>query len=339
MLAALCGAGIAGIAGCRSRPGDGTPPTPRRTLPTPSPTPSPPRPTLAPAPTYVPVAGEVFPRAKTAAARFLQTLLTYDVDEPRGSSVARSLPLAVPTLDAAVLAARARSLLLGEAQSTAEVVYPQLGGLVPLGSGASYAVVMAVVRHRLLTADGEKRETTRTMDVRLRVVDGEWRVEELASVGGDPAPRPRTVPAAARRILDDPRITLPDSARWDLHRGEVDGRLLDVMSALAARAPYSVTVLRTGHPEKVVDGFADRVSNHFRGRAVDVWSLGERPLVQQRARRDTVAFQLLEQVVAPGPADEVGVPVGWDLDGGVRQIFANVVHDDHFHLGFRRAAG
>lgn len=293
---------------------------------------------LPPAPAFVPVAGEVFPRLKTVAARFLQALLTYDVDEPRGASVARALPLAVPTIDQALLASRAGALLVEQAQSTAEVVYPQLGGLVPLGSGATYAVVMAVVRHRLLTEDGEERETTRTLDVRLRVVRGEWRVEELVSVGGSPVPRPRTVPAAARDVLDNPRITLPDSARWDLHAGTVDGRVLRAMSELAARAPYRVTVLRTGHPERVIDGFGDRVSNHFRGRAVDLWSVGSLPVVQQRARRDTPAFQMLEQVVAPGPSDEVGVPVGWDVDGPVRQVFDNVVHDDHFHIGFRRAA-
>lgn len=285
----------------------------------------------------MPLPGEVFPKAKQAAARFLETLLTYGAVEPPGASVDRALALGAPALDRAVLATRAAPVLVAEAQSTAQVVYPQLGGLVPLGSGATYAVVMVVVRHRLLTSDGERREATRTVDVRLRVREGVWKVEELGSVGGEPVERPRLLPEAAKRVLDDPRVVLPDSARWDLHSGKIDGRVIGVMADLAARAPYDVTVVRNGHPENVVDGFGDRASNHFLGRAVDVWAVDGLPVVQQRGQRDSLAFELLEQVVAPGPADEVGVPVGWDLDGPVRQLFDNAVHNDHFHLGFRRA--
>lgn len=288
-------------------------------------------------PAYAPVAGEVFPKAKAAAARFLEALLTYGAAEPPGASLDRALTLAAPAMDRTVLAARAAPVLVAEAQSTAQVVYPQLGGLIPLGSGATYAVVMVVVRHRLLTSDGERREATRTVDVRLRVRGGVWKVEELGSVGGDPVERPRLLPEAAKRVLDDPRVVLPDSARWDLHSEKIDGRVIAVMADLAARAPYDVTVVRSGHPENVVDGFGDRASNHFLGRAVDVWAVDGLPVVQQRGQRDSLAFELLEQVVVPGPADEVGVPVGWDLDGPLRQLFDNAVHDDHFHLGFRRA--
>jgi hypothetical protein len=278
----------------------------------------------------------VFRNAKTTAARFLEALLTYATAEPPVAGLQRALALAAPDADRAEFARRAAPVLVDDAQSTAQVVYPQLGGLVPLGGGATYAVVMVVLRHRLLTSDGERREATRTVDVRLRVVEGKWAVEGLGSVGGDPVPRPKGVPASLRRVLEDARIDLPDSARWDLHSGKVDGRVVGVMADLAARSPYSVTVLRTGHPESVVDGFGDRSSNHFLGRAVDVWALDGTPVVQQRGQRDSAAFDLLEQVITAGPADEVGVPDGWDLDGPVRRLFNNAVHDDHFHLGFRR---
>ena len=285
---------------------------------------------------YAPVAGEVFRNAKTTAARFLEALLTYAAAEPTGASLDRAAALAAPDADRAALAERAAPVMVADAQSTAEVIYPQLGGLVPLGGGATYASVMVVLRHRLLTSDGERRQATRTVDVRLRVVGGKWAVEELGSVGGVPVPRPRGLAPSLARVLEDRRIVLPDSARWDLHAGKVDGRVVDVMADVSARSPYSVTVLRTGHPENVVDGLGDRSSNHFLGRAVDVWALDGVPVVQQRTQRDSAAYELLEQVIAPGPADEVGVPVGWDLDGPVRQLFDNAVHDDHFHLGFRR---
>lgn len=304
------------------------------------------RPTAPPAPpalpavaAYVVVPGEVFPRAKAVAARFLEALLTYGSQEPPGASLERALLLGAPALDRQVLAQGAAPVLVPGAQSTAQVLYPQLGGLVPVGGGATYAVVMVVVVHRLLTSDGERRESTRTVDLRLRVTNGEWAVEELGSVGGKPVPRPLSTGPAMARVLDDPRIVLPDSARWDLHSDRVDGRVVDLMSELAGRVPYSVTVLRTGHPENVVDGLDARTSNHFLGRAVDVWALDGVPVVQQRGQRDSSAYALLEQVLVPGPANEIGVPNGWDLDGPVRRLFDNAVHDDHFHIGFRRAAG
>lgn len=287
-------------------------------------------------PPYQPLAGEVFPNAKTVASRFLEGLTTYERGADPGNVVDRALQsVAAPSLDVAALRERAAPLLVDEAQASGQVIYPQLGGLVPLGGGATYAVVMAVVRHRLLTEDGEERTATRTIDVRLRVVDGQWRVEELGSVGGEPVPRPKRLPAAAERVLDDPRIDLPDSGRWDIHADKVDGRVLATMAELADRTPYAVTVINNGHPYNVVDGFGDRVSNHAQGRAVDVWALDGVPMVQQRGKRDSLAFQMLEQLIVPGPADEVGVPQGWDLDGPVRRLFDNAVHDDHFHIGYR----
>lgn len=287
-------------------------------------------------PPYQPVPGEVFPNAKTVASRFLEALTTYERGADPVGVVDRALqPVAAPSLDVAVVRERAAPLLVAEAQASGQVIYPQLGGLVPLGGGATYAVVMAVVRHSLLADDGEERTATRTIEVRLRVVDGQWRVEELGSVGGDPVPRPKRLPAAATRVLDDPRIDLPDSGRWDIHADKIDGRVLATMAELAERTPYAVTVISNGHPYNVVDGFGDRVSNHAQGRAVDVWALDGVPMVQQRGKRDSLAFQMLEQLIVPGPADEVGVPEGWDLDGPVRRLFDNAVHDDHFHIGFR----
>lgn len=292
--------------------------------------------TLPSLPPYQPVPGEVFPNAKTVAARFLESLTTYQPGDDPATVVDRALlSVAAPTVDRAVVQERATPLLLPDAQASGQVVYPQLGGLVPLGGGATYAVVMAVLRHRQLVDDGEERLVTRTVEVRLRVVDGQWKVEELGSVGGDPVPRPARLAAAAQRVLDDPRIDLPDSGRWDIHADKIDGRVLTTMAALAERAPYSVTVISNGHPYNVVDGLGDRVSNHTLGRAVDVWALDGTPVVQQRGSRDTLAYEVLEQLLVPGPADEVGVPNGWDLDGPVRRLFDNAVHDDHFHIGFR----
>lgn len=56
---------------------------------------------------------------------------------------------------------------------------------------------------------------------------------------------------------------------------------IDVTADLASHSPYSVTVLGSGHPETVVDGFGGRPNNHFLERAVDVWAPHGVPVVRE----------------------------------------------------------
>jgi hypothetical protein len=43
----------------------------------------------------------------------------------------------------------------------------------------------------------------------------------------------------------------PDSARWDIFRGEVDDRLLTALAGAADRYALSIAVLSSGHPPNV----------------------------------------------------------------------------------------
>lgn len=324
-------------------------------LPPPAPTPTPsslPVPPVPPA--YVPVAGEVFAEAKALAADVAVALATYGPGESP-DEVARRAAAGRGAPDPGALRVAAAPLHTAGALSRASVDYPQLGGLAPLPDVGRprAASVMVVLRQVLQPADGPEQVLVRTVDVWLRDPGDGWRLDRLGDAGGTPAPRPATVSPAAAAVLDDPRITLPDSARWDVHRGEadpslkVDDRLLATMARLAQAFPYRVTCLRSGHPRHVFDGDSARgrrTSNHYAGRAVDIWSVGDRPVVQQRDDVGSPAYRFVQLAAAGGGLAELGAPAArdtpaagrWDLDGrsGSHPTFTNGVHDDHIHLGY-----
>jgi hypothetical protein len=72
------------------------------------------------------------------------------------------------------------------------------------------------------------------------------------------------------------------------------------------------------------------VSDHPRGRAVDIWAVDGHPIVVPANRARTVAF--MREASATGPW-QVGGPV--DLDGAAKAYFSDPTHHDHVHLGFR----
>lgn len=270
---------------------------------------------------YAPAAGEVEPEAKAAAASFLQKVLTYDLGA--GTVEGARLRLAA-TVAAPEAVDKLAPLLRAGAAGEADVVYPQLGGFA-----ASKASIMAVVRLR--TLEGGLVETvTRTFDVRVEKQQGRWGVVDVASLGGDPVPRPETVSAAAEAVLEHPQIDLPDSARWDIHAGRIDDRVLRILASIADAQPVGVTVLSTGHPIEVFG--SDHVSNHIPGRGVDLWKIGV-PVIDQR-RVDQPLRPLVERLLAEG-VTELGAP--FDIDGPRGANFANLVHQDHLHIAYDRA--
>ncbi len=294
----------------------------------------PPSATPSPAPPpYQPAPGEALLEAKRLAGRVAVALTSYAAGEPAGAVVARALaPTLVPGSPPAVavpadVTAVAAPLLVPAARSAGRVVYPQLGGE---SSAQDRCAVLVVTEQRLLR-DAAEEVVTRTIDVRLRLgPGGAWAVEGLASAGGDPVARPPDLPPAAAAVLDDPRIALPDTARWDVHAGRVDERLLAAMRAMAGMFPYGVTCLVNGHPQRVFG--TDRTSNHTGGRAVDVWRVGDLPVVAQPGP-DSPARRMQQALFDLGEVQELGGP--WDLDGGGGRSFTDrIVHHDHLHVAF-----
>ena len=286
---------------------------------------------------FEPIAGDVYPNAKRLAGRFVESLATYDPGDDRRAVLRRAARRADPSFDLDLALRQARPLWARGAQSRGAVVYPQLGGLT-LGGGLDRAVVMVVLSQHLILESGEERTHTRTVDVRLINTGDKWRIEELANAGGQPVERPQDLPAAAQKVLDNPRIDLPDSARWDIHSGIIDERLLATMNDVAKVFPYSVAVLKSGHPYNVFG--TDFVSGHTLGRGCDIWKIGDRPVVQQQPSRKSDAYAFTTALLEDLGVPELGSP--WDLDGPpvpgeLRPSFTDAVHADHIHVAFKAA--
>lgn len=318
--------GAPGAPAASAAPTASAPPSTPSPTPTPSPSPSTPPP-VAPAPVrWEAGPGEVSPEIKTAAVRVVEGAGTWALTTP-AAGPAGAVERAVATglvaegADAGRLAEALSPLADdGAPAAAARVVYPQYGGLE-----ADAASVMVVVEQEVLAADGTTATRGVTLDVRLAPgPDGTWRV-----TGVEPPPRrPAGEPSAlGRAVLDDPRVHLPPAAVDDVRAGLVTDEVLAVLQRLAVAHEVDVSVLRTGHPDEVFG--TDRTSNHTRGRAVDVWRVDGR-LVVDPASRDVVVAAL--RAAAAAGATEVGGPV--DLDGGPGGgWFSDDLHADHLHVG------
>ncbi len=222
--------------------------------------------------------------------------------------------------------ATAGPLLVPGADAVGNVVYPQLGGLTD-----SQASVIVVIEHTV-AADTEVTTTERVVDVRVdRQEAGEWTVVALASTGGVPPADVPPLSPAATAVLSNPRIDLPDSARWDVERGLVAEPVLSALNTIAETSSVRVTAFATGHPVEVFD--TDRVSNHTEGRAVDVWAVDGATVFDQRSETSPL-LGLVDALLATG-VSELGSP--WDVDGPGGASFTNAVHQDHLHVGFDAA--
>lgn len=322
-------------AGCSTTGGVSSTPTSTPTSPAPTGTSTPPAspsPTAAPTPTteeptpplavrnWAAPEGEVHRAVKAVAAEVALALTTYDAGTDAERVAAR-----------VVDGAKKREQLVGAAAalhhddrwSRGRVVYPQIGGLTE-----DAASVMVVIEQTTAGPEAPVRVETRTLDVRLSRDEGAWRFDHLASAGGPRVPRPRDLSRAASAVLDDPRIDLPDSARWDIHRGLVSNTLLAVMADLADQTPYGVVTLAAGHPRNVFG--TGRLSSHMRGHAVDIHVLGDERVVDGRAGDDTRTREVVEWLYKDPRVTNVGSP--WALDDYGGRSFTDPVHQDHLHV-------
>lgn len=272
-----------------------------------------------PLPPYEPADGDVYPNAKRLAGRLAQALGTYTAGS-RPEDVAQAAAQ-VTGADPATLLPGLAWMVEPTAASVGEVEYAQLGGLT-----ADSASVMVVLRQYLRPEEAEPVTLVRVLDVRLRLAGAEWAVDGLASDGGAPEDAPAEPSPIAKAVLDDPRVHLPDSGRWDVRRGQVDDDILALIGRIAERHEIRVAVLLSGHPINVFGG--DKQSNHTKGRAVDIYAIDGELVVRQRqpgTPAHTLALWLFEQGVT-----ELGGP--WDFDPPGGRSFTDVVHQDHLHV-------
>lgn len=266
-----------------------------------------------PPPLYAPSGREPYANGKRLAGRVAQRLATFEAGAD-ATDLARSVR---PEGMSRSELAEAAEPLLHDGRSQAEVEYVQLSGVTESSLGG-----MVVLRQLREDAD----PVTRVFDVRLIRSGGPWRLDRIASVGGEEVERPEDLSPAAEEVLDDQAITLPDSARWDIYSGRVDDELLRVLSRTAKRWPLDVTVFRTGHPPNVWE--TNRRSAHTSGNAVDIFAVDGR-LVLDQSEVGRAAYRAAESFVAGGAA-QVGSP--WLFAEAGAGSFTDEVHQDHLHL-------
>ncbi len=206
--------------------------------------------------------------------------------------------------------------------SRGEVIYPQLGGF-----RNNKMSVMVVTKQTIGIGDDPTQELIRVLDIRLVKQGAIWVFDHLSSAGGT-----FDNPAALRlahQVTNDPRIEMPDSARLDILRGMVSPTLLELMLEIADVTPFGVAVLSTGHPYNVFE--TDRQSHHTIGRAVDIYRVGDLPVVEDRAAEGSSARSLIEWLYTHPSVRQVGGP--WDIDGPASsRSFTDAVHQDHIHV-------
>lgn len=271
-----------------------------------------------PHPPFVLSADEAVPNGKRFAADIVQALLTYEPADTARDVVAEVAPAGLVE----GITTQFESVHRPGSWSRGRIVYPQLGGFAD-----DRTSVMVVAEKTWGTPEGDVRVETRTFDVRLVTVGGRWELEAIPSFGGAPVPRPDDLSEAAVAVLDDDRIELPDSARWDIHAGLTAESLLELMVAMAERTPYGVIVLETGHPFEVFG--TDRVSRHMAGLAVDLYRLDGPKVIDDRADgSDTHEF--VRWLFDRDDVRVIGSP--WALDGFGGRSFTDLVHQDHLHI-------
>jgi hypothetical protein len=201
------------------------------------------------------------------------------------------------------------------------VVDAQYGGIL-----TSTASVLTVVRQWYLTSDGVRHQHGTTLDIRLAANGNRWRITDVFPA--EPGSAVTGLTVAARSVLANARIHLPEAGAADIRSGHIHDSVLSALSTLSRRHVLDVSILRSGHPYHVFG--TNRVSDHPHGRAADIWAIDGRTVVDPANRALVVAF--MREASATGPW-QVGGPV--DLDGAAKAYFSDPTHHDHVHMGFR----
>lgn len=148
--------------------------------------------------------------------------------------------------------------------------------------------------------------------------------------GGTRTPARKATPTQIAAVLSDPRIDIYAGGRMDVASGQIDGRILDAIRALAFKfGSVRITSLKSGHSVLTSSG---NVSAHSYGCAADIGSVGgvlitpaaQGPggITEQAVRflasftGDLAPHQVISLLALGGPTMSMGD------------------HGDHIHLGY-----
>jgi hypothetical protein len=134
----------------------------------------------------------------------------------------------------------------------------------------------------------------------------------------------------ASAVLNNPNITLCSACRQDLIDGIIDQRVIDFLAWAGQRGQVAISVLKTGHSQFVAG--TNRVSNHWEGRAADLYAIDGEEVTPSCA--SCRAFAEAVEALGDGRPTEMGVPWADMVGAGGWNVFSDRGHQDHLHVGW-----
>lgn len=153
--------------------------------------------------------------------------------------------------------------------------------------------------------------------------------------GGTRTPARRATPLQIQTVLNDPRIELDASGYQDVLTGQIDGRLLDAMTAAAARFNViKITSLKGDHGVYTASG---NVSEHSYGCAMDIGTIGSTYITPgsqtpgSEVEQAVLFFNGLGTLTGKPDLAPHQVISLFDLGGATLSMGD---HGDHIHVGY-----
>jgi hypothetical protein len=329
----LLGAAALGLAGCTeaSPPaGTGSSPATASTPSTspstsPSPTPTPASTTTAPPPlpasrVYPIAPNEPESVAKERAVRLVEATSAWSAGGSGEVAVAGRLAAQdIAGERAAAFAAATAPFRGASPEATSAVIAVQYGGLT-----TTSASLLVTFEQWTRDAAGAVVRGGAGADVRLGKEGGQWQVTEVFAA--TPLPPVQPVPPLVAAILANPRIRLPPAAAADIAAGNLRPRPMQALLALARDYDIDVSIVFKPHPDNV---FAtNRLSDHTRRRAWDVWAVNGQAVIS-KSTSDALVDGFLRAARDAG-AYNIGGP---RLLAGAG-FFSDRTHRDHCHIAF-----
>jgi hypothetical protein len=274
-----------------------------------------------PASRVYPIApNEPEPAAKERAVRLVEATSAWGPGAADAAQVAgRLVAQGISAERAAAFAAATAGFRGTSPEATSAVIAVQYGGLT-----ATSASLLVTFEQWSRDVSGAVVSGGAGADVRLAKEGDEWRVTEVFAA--TPLPPVQPVPPLAAAVLSNPRIRLPPAAAADIGSGNLRPRPMQALLALARDYDIDVSIVFKPHPDNV---FAtNRLSDHTRRRAWDVWAVNGQPVIAS-STPDALVDGFLRDAKDAG-AYNLGGP---RLLAGAG-FFSDRTHRDHCHIAF-----
>ncbi len=132
-----------------------------------------------------------------------------------------------------------------------------------------------------------------------------------------------------RQVLADPGIETYSCGREDIATGQIDRRVLAMLSYLSARGyELTITSLKCGHSVMTTSG---NISAHSTGDAVDIAAVNGIPIYGNQGRGSITEAVINDLLKLQGPMVPAQIISLMELGG---PTFAMGDHDDHIHVGY-----